>query len=114
MRGGAACAGRGADHLGIVFVGLVRGQHVVVGRHDAEVGLTLLAQHQFVGGGHGGIGVGRVGAAQAFAVRAGFVRLRQVRQIRCAACRTALFNALCDGGQCGVQHGHAFKGTATG
>ncbi|EAU45919.1 hypothetical protein R2601_21652 [Salipiger bermudensis HTCC2601] len=61
--GAAAGSGRIADDLGKTLERLMCRQHVVVGRHDAEVGGTALGQRALVLA-HGSIGMGLVAAGQ--------------------------------------------------
>ena len=70
LRGSARCPCGRANFFRVMLIGLVGREHVVVGRDHPHVGLTFLAQHQFVVGGHGGVGMGGIGAAHAAAVRA--------------------------------------------
>jgi hypothetical protein len=92
-RGGVA-----PDLLGVALVGLVRRQHVVVRRDDADVRRALGHDAQLVVGGHAGERVGDVGAAQALRAaraRAQGVDVAEVVGTRAGA---AAADALGDGG----------------
>ncbi|OQC07863.1 MAG: hypothetical protein BWX79_01796 [Alphaproteobacteria bacterium ADurb.Bin100] len=58
----------GLDRFGVVLVGLVRREHVVVGADDAHMGGARFAHLQLVVGGQGSKGVRHVGAAHAGAL----------------------------------------------
>ena len=54
---------RRADDLGIVLIGLMGGQHIVIGRDNANVGQPCLLQSRFLIA-HRGIGMGLIAAGQ--------------------------------------------------
>ena len=64
----------GADEVGVTFIGLVGGEHVVIGGDDGEAGAVAGAQHRLVARGAGGKPMRLVGAAQSPAMRFGIHR----------------------------------------
>ena len=64
LRRGACGAGRAADHLRVGLVGLMGGEHVVIGGDDAEVGRAPHREPRLVVRRRGGEGVRLVGAAE--------------------------------------------------
>ena len=113
--GGTGTAGARADAFRIVLKGLVGRQHVVVSRDQPQMGRALLAQHQLVGGRHGRIGMGRVGAAQAAALRTALAAgCLQHRQIGAAAWDAACLDARSHFSKTGMQAAHEEIQTATG
>ncbi len=64
-------AGSGADDLGEALVGLMSGEHVVVGGDDGDVAGGTFAENGFIVRCAGSESVGLIGAAQALAARLG-------------------------------------------
>ena len=104
LRGSARCPCGRANFFRVMLVGLVSREHVVVGRDHAQIGLTFLAQHQFVVGRHGRVGMGCIGASHAAAVGSRLFGLCQHLKIRCTRRCAALLNAFGHGHQSGI-HG---------
>ncbi len=88
------------------FQGLMRRQHVVVGRNDGEVGLDGLAKHQFVIGLKRGAPVCQVGAGEVAARRHVLTPAFDASQVRHARPHTALANSRGNRLQCWMQRVH--------
>ena len=81
------------DTCGIAFVGLVGRQHVVVGRHHADVGRLLRHDAQLVLRRHGGKGMRHVGTAHAIGAADARSQAIQALQVGRAQRLAALTNA---------------------
>jgi hypothetical protein len=105
--GGAERARVAADQLGVVLVGLVGREHVVVGGDHAHVRRALGVDLQLVGRRQGGRGVGHVGAAHAAALGAVLALRGHAGEVGAARAGAALDDALRDAVDGGVQgRGH--------
>ena len=111
LRRAARRAGRDADHFGVSLEGLMRRQHVVERRDDAEVRPGAVAQFVLVMGTAGGKAMGDVGAAQRLAfglARHGFIDAGQIARPRNLAARHDGFGNI---GYCSVNgHSISFQG----
>ncbi len=96
LGGGADLLGGGLDDVREGAQRLMRRQHVVVGRDDADVDGRGIAQLQLVVPGQGGEGVGPVGAGQLGPAGAGPARGLHALQIVRAAGAAALDDAVGD------------------
>ena len=76
------------------FERLVRREHVVVGRHDRDVGLDHAAQRLLVGLAGGGEAVRQVRAGKPAAGRAAVARFADLVQVRGAGCAAAFGDAV--------------------
>ncbi len=88
LRRGPHLARRSPDQFWVIFIRLMRRQHVVIGGHDANIGRPRRRQRVFVHR-HGCIGMGLIAAGQMPARRPCFHRCRHPRQIIAARLRRA-------------------------
>jgi hypothetical protein len=115
LRGGTVAASLVADHGRKALVGLVRRQHVVVGRDDGDVGGAFRHHAQLVAGRQRGPGVGEVRAARAIHGTAARRHRSRALEVGAARVGAAGANAFGDGGDGGVQgHGAGRPGEAGG